>query len=42
MSDDSCDLLCLDLPLAEKVRSQVLGDAQAVELAARAAALGDP
>lgn len=41
MSNDRCDLLCLDLPLAEELRARLLDDAQASELALRAAALGD-
>ena len=41
MSDDRCDLLCLDLPLAEALRADLLGDSEARELASRAAALGD-
>jgi ArsR family transcriptional regulator, lead/cadmium/zinc/bismuth-responsive transcriptional repressor len=41
-SDDSCDLLCLDLPHAEAIRTE-LPDLAALELAAAAArALGDP
>ncbi|WP_406689377.1 metalloregulator ArsR/SmtB family transcription factor [Saccharopolyspora sp. ID03-671] len=40
--DDTCDLLCLDLPHAEEIRSG-LPDLPAVELAAAGArALGDP
>jgi DNA-binding transcriptional ArsR family regulator len=42
MSDDSCDLLCLDLPQAEAVRARLAGEEQARTLAARAKALGDP
>jgi DNA-binding transcriptional ArsR family regulator len=41
MSDDHCDLLCLDLPRAEELRASMLDDARASELATRAAALGD-
>jgi DNA-binding transcriptional ArsR family regulator len=41
MTDDRCDLLCLDLPLAESLRAGLLGDGEATELASRAAALGD-
>src|SRR3954453_7700947 len=41
MADDRCDLLCLDLPLAERLRSQV--DLHAAERAAgEAKALSDP
>ncbi len=41
MTDDRCDLLCLDLPRAEELRAHVLDDQHAAELAKRAAALGD-
>jgi DNA-binding transcriptional ArsR family regulator len=41
MSDDRCDLLCLDLPLAESLRQRL--DRHAAEHAAeRAKALSDP
>lgn len=42
MSDDSCDLLCLDLPLAESLRASRMSVANADTAAASAAALGDP
>jgi DNA-binding transcriptional ArsR family regulator len=42
MTDDSCDLLCVDLPHAEGVRAQLAGDEQTRALAAQAKALGDP
>lgn len=42
MSDDRCQLLCLDLELAERVRERRLGDEEARAGAARAASLGDP
>ncbi len=42
MSDDRCDLLCLDLPRAEKLRQTRLDPQTAEELAAAAKALGDP
>jgi DNA-binding transcriptional ArsR family regulator len=41
MSDDRCDLLCLDLPRAEALRANVLDDEQASEFARRAAGLAD-
>ena len=41
MSDDRCDLLCLDLPRAETIR-QHLNETAIVDAAARAKALGDP
>lgn len=41
MTDDRCDLLCLDLPLAESLRERL--DPEAAERAAeRAKGLGDP
>jgi ArsR family transcriptional regulator, lead/cadmium/zinc/bismuth-responsive transcriptional repressor len=40
--DDRCDLLCLDLPLAEDLRRSRLDAAAAEAAAARAAALADP
>jgi ArsR family transcriptional regulator, lead/cadmium/zinc/bismuth-responsive transcriptional repressor len=39
---DSCDLLCLDLPLAEDLRAKRLGVEVATTLALQAKALGDP
>jgi ArsR family transcriptional regulator, lead/cadmium/zinc/bismuth-responsive transcriptional repressor len=42
MSDDRCDLLCLDLPKAEGLRARRLADVQARELAHRSKALADP
>ena len=41
MSEDRCDLLCLDLERAERVRAQLLGNERARELAGAAAALAD-
>jgi ArsR family transcriptional regulator, lead/cadmium/zinc/bismuth-responsive transcriptional repressor len=41
-SPDQCDLLCLDLPLAEKLRASRLGSERARRAAGLAAALGDP
>jgi ArsR family transcriptional regulator, lead/cadmium/zinc/bismuth-responsive transcriptional repressor len=42
MPDDRCDLLCLDLPKAERLRAEKLTDDAARRLAARAKALADP
>ena len=42
MSDDRCDLLCLDLEGAERLRLQRLDGELADRLAARAKALSDP
>jgi DNA-binding transcriptional ArsR family regulator len=39
---DSCDLLCLDLPLAERLRNQRIAPRVAEGAAERAKALGDP
>ena len=39
---DACDLLCLDLPLAEELRAKRLPLAAATAAAAQAKALGDP
>ena len=41
MSDDRCDLLCLDLPRAEAIRAR-LQPSLAAQAAARASALADP
>ena len=42
MTDDRCDLLCLDLDKAERLRAELLDVATAEQLARRAKALGDP
>lgn len=42
MADDRCDLLCLDLPKAERLRGQRLETGAAADLAAHAKALSDP
>lgn len=42
MRADRCDLLCLDLPMAEELRLRRLDTSEAERLAARARALGDP
>ena len=42
MSDDRCELLCLDLPRAEELRRARLSTEVAEDLAADAKALGDP
>ncbi len=42
VADDRCDLLCLDLPLAEAIRNSRLEPAEAERLAGRARALSDP
>jgi ArsR family transcriptional regulator, lead/cadmium/zinc/bismuth-responsive transcriptional repressor len=42
MTEDVCDLLCLDLPTAERLRVQRLDRASAEVAAGQAHALGDP
>ena len=42
MPNDHCDLLCLDLGTAERIRRQRLGSGAAEFSAGRARALGDP
>jgi DNA-binding transcriptional ArsR family regulator len=42
VSDDHCDLLCLDLPTAEELRSRRLDPALAESAAGSAHALSDP
>ena len=42
MSDDRCDLLCLDLPTAERLRQRRLTVAAAEAAAAMAQGLADP
>jgi ArsR family transcriptional regulator, lead/cadmium/zinc/bismuth-responsive transcriptional repressor len=42
LAEDRCDLLCIDLPKAERLRQKRLGDGDAQRLAERAKALGDP
>lgn len=42
MSDETCDLLSIDLPRAERLRSERLATSVAEIAAARAAALADP
>jgi DNA-binding transcriptional ArsR family regulator len=42
MASDACDLLCLDLPRAEALRSERLSEPRARELADRFRGLADP
>jgi len=42
VSDDRCELLCLDLPVAERLRRERLDSEEAREAAGRAAGLADP
>lgn len=42
MNDDRCDLLCIDLPVAEELRQRRLDPAVAEPASERAKALADP
>ena len=42
MSDDRCDLLCLDAPRAESIRGRLLDEETAFGAARRARAFSDP
>jgi ArsR family transcriptional regulator, lead/cadmium/zinc/bismuth-responsive transcriptional repressor len=42
VSEDRCDLLCLDLPAAERLRQRRLASVRAQSAAARAQGLADP
>jgi ArsR family transcriptional regulator, lead/cadmium/zinc/bismuth-responsive transcriptional repressor len=42
VADDRCDLLCLDLPKAERLRAERMAESDARLLAERAKAFGDP
>ena len=42
MTDDRCDLLCLDAPRAETIRQKLLDGERAQEAADRARAVSDP
>jgi len=42
MAADQCDLLCLDLPVAEELRGRRLDEAAARHASSRFHALGDP
>lgn len=42
MTDDRCELLCLDLDKAERVRAELVDDEHAARAAATAKALADP
>lgn len=41
-AEDTCDLLCIDLDVAERVRGELLHPLALAEAAERARALGDP
>jgi DNA-binding transcriptional ArsR family regulator len=42
MSQDRCDLICIDAPRAEAIRARLQGENEALEAAERAKALSDP
>ena len=42
MSQDRCDLICIDAPRAEAIRAKLLSEGTALEAAERAKALSDP
>jgi ArsR family transcriptional regulator, lead/cadmium/zinc/bismuth-responsive transcriptional repressor len=42
MSQDRCDLICIDAPRAEAIRARLLDESAALEAAERAKALSDP
>ncbi|MDP9479504.1 MAG: metalloregulator ArsR/SmtB family transcription factor [Actinomycetota bacterium] len=42
MTDERCDLICVDAPKAEAIRGKLLGEEAAQEAADRARALSDP
>jgi DNA-binding transcriptional ArsR family regulator len=42
MTEERCDLLCLDAPRAEVIRGELPGEEAAFEAAGRARALSDP
>jgi ArsR family transcriptional regulator, lead/cadmium/zinc/bismuth-responsive transcriptional repressor len=42
VSQDRCDLICIDAPRAEAIRARLLGEGEALDAAERAKALSDP
>jgi ArsR family transcriptional regulator, lead/cadmium/zinc/bismuth-responsive transcriptional repressor len=42
VSQDRCDLICIDAPRAEAIRERLLGEGAALNAAERAKALSDP
>lgn len=42
MSQDRCDLICIDAPRAEAIRARLLGEGEVLDAAERAKALSDP
>jgi ArsR family transcriptional regulator, lead/cadmium/zinc/bismuth-responsive transcriptional repressor len=42
VSQDRCDLICIDAPRVEAIRAKLLGEGEALDAAERAKALSDP
>jgi len=42
MTEDRCDLICIDAPRAEAMRGRLMGEGAALDAAERARALSDP
>jgi ArsR family transcriptional regulator, lead/cadmium/zinc/bismuth-responsive transcriptional repressor len=42
VTEDRCDLICIDAPRAEAIRARLLGEGEALHAAERAKALSDP
>jgi ArsR family transcriptional regulator, lead/cadmium/zinc/bismuth-responsive transcriptional repressor len=42
VTEDRCDLICIDAPRAEAIRERLLGEDEALAAAERAKALSDP
>ena len=42
VSQDRCDLICIDAPRAEAIRRRLLGEGEVLDAAERAKALSDP
>jgi ArsR family transcriptional regulator, lead/cadmium/zinc/bismuth-responsive transcriptional repressor len=42
MTEDRCELICIDTPRAEAIRAKLLGEGAALDAAERAKALSDP
>jgi DNA-binding transcriptional ArsR family regulator len=42
MTEDRCDLICIDAPRAEAIRARLLAEDKALDAAERARALSDP
>jgi DNA-binding transcriptional ArsR family regulator len=42
MTEDRCELICIDAPRAEAIRAKLLGEGAALDASERAKALSDP